>query len=83
MDLPDPGIKHGSPALQADSLPTELQDPALYGKFPLAICFTYGNVYVSTLLSQLVLPSSFHCVQILYVCVSIPALQVGSSGPFF
>ena len=23
-DLPDPGIEHGSPALQADSLPTEL-----------------------------------------------------------
>ena len=23
-DLPDPGIKQGSPALQADSLPTEL-----------------------------------------------------------
>ena len=25
-DLPDPGIKPGSPALQADSLPTELQE---------------------------------------------------------
>ena len=24
MDLPDPGINPGSPALQADSLPTEL-----------------------------------------------------------
>ena len=24
-DLPDPGIRPGSPALQADSLPTELQ----------------------------------------------------------
>ena len=24
-DLPDPGIEHGSPALQADSLLTELQ----------------------------------------------------------
>ena len=24
-DLPDPGIKSGSPALQADSLPTKLQ----------------------------------------------------------
>jgi len=24
VDLPDPGIKQGSPALQADSLPTEL-----------------------------------------------------------
>ena len=25
-DLPDPGIKLGSPALQADSLPTELRE---------------------------------------------------------
>ena len=25
-DLPDPGIEPGSPALQADSLPTELQE---------------------------------------------------------
>ena len=27
-DLPDPGIKPGSPALQADSLPTELSEKA-------------------------------------------------------
>ena len=26
-DLPDPGIELGSPALQADSLPAELQEP--------------------------------------------------------
>ena len=30
MDLPDPGIELGSPALQVDSLPTELP-----GKLPL------------------------------------------------
>ena len=28
-DLPDPGIKPGSPALQADSLPTEVQGKPL------------------------------------------------------
>ena len=28
-----------------------------YSKFPLVICFTYGNVYVSVLLSQFVPPS--------------------------
>ena len=28
--------------------------PASYSKFPLAICFTYGNVYVSVLLSQVI-----------------------------
>ena len=29
-DLPDPGIEPGSPALQADSLPTELQGKVTY-----------------------------------------------------
>ena len=29
-DLPDPGIEPGSPALQADSLPTEPQGKPLY-----------------------------------------------------
>ena len=31
--------------------------PVLCSNFPLAICFTYGNVYVSVLLSQLIPPS--------------------------
>ena len=30
VDLPDPGIKPGSPALQVDSLPTELSGSPLY-----------------------------------------------------
>ena len=34
-DLPDPGIKPGSPALQADSCPTELQGKPLV--FPVVI----------------------------------------------
>ena len=29
-DLPDPGIKLGSPAWQADSLPTELSGKPIY-----------------------------------------------------
>ena len=29
-DLPDPGIRPGSPALQADSLPTELKGKPMY-----------------------------------------------------
>ena len=29
-DLPDPGIKPGSPALQADSLPAELSGKPLF-----------------------------------------------------
>ena len=33
VNLPDPGIEHGSPALQADSLPTELPGkPFSYSK---------------------------------------------------
>ena len=31
--------------------------PVLYSNFSLAICFTFGNVYVSMLLSQFVSPS--------------------------
>ena len=31
--------------------------PVLYSSFPLAICFTHGNVYMSMLLSQFVPPS--------------------------
>ena len=30
VDLPDPGIKPGSPALQADSLPAELPDKLIF-----------------------------------------------------
>ena len=57
--------------------------PASESNFPLAICFTYGNVYVSMLLSQLV-PLSFpYCVHkfVLYVWFPIAALQIGSSVP--
>ena len=32
MDIPDPGIELGSPALQADSLPTELPGKPLDGE---------------------------------------------------
>ena len=45
--------------------------------------FTYGNVYVSILLSPYIPPSpSSTCplsMSVLYVCVSIAALQIGSS----
>ena len=49
------------------------------------ICFTYGNVYVSMLLSPFVppaslLPSPPHvCKCVLYVCISFVALQVDLS----
>ena len=39
MDLPDPGIKPGSPALQVDSLPTELSGKpvGIYRQFNIEI----------------------------------------------
>ena len=49
-----------------------------YGSFPLAVCFTDGDAYMSVLLSQFV-PASLPplCPQsLLYVCISIPALQI-------
>ena len=42
-DLPDPGIKPGSSALQADSLPTELQNPLLFDTLQLiSLIFVYS-----------------------------------------
>ena len=63
----------------------QVELPVLYTEFPLAIYFTRGTAYVSTLLSPFV-PLSFpHCVHksVLCVCVSIAAVQIGSSVPFF
>ena len=47
--------------------------------------FTFDKVYVSILLSQLLPPSPSPCVRksVRYVCVSLAALQIGSSVPFF
>ena len=47
-------------------------------------CLTYGNVYVSMLLSQIILPSLSPTVSpclFSNVCVSIAALQIDSSVP--
>ena len=54
---------------------TELSSLVLYN-FPLAIYFTYGNVYV------LMLPSQF-IHSLLPRSDSVPALQIASSVPFF
>ena len=42
MDLPDPGVELGSPALQADSLPTELS-----GKPPATLEELQENILMS------------------------------------
>ena len=57
-----------------------------HSKFPLAIYFTYGNVYVSMLLSQFVPPSSCLTMSTSLFsnfCISIAVLQIDSSAPFF
>ena len=56
--------------------------PESNSKFPLAIYFTYSDIYVSMLLPQFLSPSPSPCCvpkSLLYVCFSIPALQIGSS----
>ena len=60
--------------------------PVLCGCFPLAIYFTFGSVYMSMLLSHFVPAYPYPpCVlnSILYICVFIPVLPLGSSEPIF
>ena len=60
--------------------------PVLCSSFPLAIHFTSGSIYIYQCYSltsfQLPLP---HRVlkSILYICIFIPSLPLGSSVPFF
>ena len=70
---PPPSPPHPSRSSQS----TSFGFPASYIELPLAIYFTYGNVYVLNLFSQIIPPSSFsHWVQksVLYVCASFVAL---------
>ena len=57
--------------------------PVLCNCFPLAIYFTFGSVYISPChsltSSQLTLPPPRVLKSILYVCVFIPVLPLGSS----
>ena len=50
-----------------------------HSKFPLAVYLMNGGVYVSMLLS--ICPALLYCAykSVLYVCVSIAALQIDSS----
>ena len=85
---PTSGTSLASPTpshLTSLSQSTGFELPVSYSKFPLAIYFIYGNVYVSMLLSQCVPPSpSLAVSRSLFpiVCVSFAALQIGSSVSF-
>ena len=58
--------------------------PVLHSSFPLAILHMVVYIFqcCSSISPTLSLPRWVH-KSILYVCVSIPALQIGSSIPFF
>ena len=76
MDLPDPGIEPGSPALKADSLPAELPGKPIISNnyslqinkgFALRFSFVIQNTlqrrYVKTCLLNKVLIVSLDCMQ--------------------
>ena len=50
-----PPTSHSLPSLQGVTEP-RFEFPESYSKFPLAICFIYGSVYASMLLSPFVSP---------------------------
>ena len=59
--------------------------PVLYSSFPIAICFTHSSVCMSMLFSRFGPPSPSPLPVSLfnfYMCISIFALQIGSSVPF-
>ena len=50
----------------------QFEVPESYSKFPLTICFTYGSVYVSMLLSPFVpLPPPRLCPQVRFLCLRL------------
>ena len=68
--------------------PESIEFPVLYSWFSLVIYFIHSlnNVYMSVSTSRFLPPGLFPlgvCTFVLYVCVSISALHIGSSVPFF
>ena len=70
---------------------TSFESPASCFELALVICFTYGNIHVSMLVSQIIPTSSsptqsksliFTSVS-LYICVISAVLHIGSSLPSF
>ena len=71
-DLPNPGFELGSPALQADALPSE--PPGKPGFLHMVV---YIWQYYFPHLSRPLLPSLCH-KSVLYIFISITCLQIGS-----
>ena len=79
--LPSPFPPHLSGLSQCNSF----ECPASCIELGLVIYFTYGNIHVSMLFSQIIPPSPSPRVQksILYICVSFAVSHIGSSLPSF
>ena len=83
VDLPDPGIEPGSPALQADSLPSELP-----GKLPAALVFHFFYCHTVFQHSEIVhfmgtgvIPASLMTMKNAAVTHLLPPIS-GASPPF-
>ena len=59
--------------------------PVLYSSFPLAVYVAHGSIYESIPIPQFVHPPlpPLCPMSIMYICVSIPALKMVVSVPFF
>ena len=65
---------------------SEIEFPVLYSRFSLVIYFIHISIYllipIFHFIPPLLSPLGVHTF-VLYICVSISALQTGSSVPFF
>ena len=79
--VPNPSPSHSSGVSQCPGL----ECPVSCIEVGLVIYFTYGNIHISILFSQIIPPSPSPRVQksVLYVCVSFAILHIGSSLPSF
>ena len=77
IPLPPPSSSHPSGLFKC----TGFECPALCTEIGLVIYFTYGNIHVSLLFSQIIplLPSARIQKSILYICVSFTVSHIGSS----
>ena len=72
--LPSPGIEPRSPALQAYALPFEPPEKPV-----VSIYFSAAPYFSPPFFSP---PPCPHNMSILYICISLPTLKIGSPAPF-